>query len=84
MTAPAAILKSSHLLGIEQLSVEETAGLLDLAEIYVTHNRDGEASFVLDTKDARSRARNMPFEGRKFQGRAKTGFADGRCVFPWQ
>jgi len=41
MTAPAdtAILKSSHLLGIEGLSIEEIAGLLDLADSYVALNR---------------------------------------------
>jgi aspartate carbamoyltransferase catalytic subunit len=42
MTSPASadpFLKSSHLLGIEALSVEEIAGLLDLADTYAALNR---------------------------------------------
>jgi len=44
MTGPAdqPILKTSHLLGIDGLSVEEIAGLLDLAERYVALNRSAE------------------------------------------
>src|SRR6185437_9570324 len=38
-TAAAPFLKSSHLLGIEALSVEEIVGLLDLADTYVALNR---------------------------------------------
>ena len=37
--APQPILKSSHLLGIEGLSVGEITALLDLAEEYVTLGR---------------------------------------------
>ena len=42
MTAPAAILKTSHLLGIQGLSVEEISDLLDLADSYVALNRAAE------------------------------------------
>jgi aspartate carbamoyltransferase catalytic subunit len=40
--APAPILKTSHLLGIEELSVEEIEGLLKLADNYVELNRAAE------------------------------------------
>jgi aspartate carbamoyltransferase catalytic subunit len=39
MSASAAILKTSHLLGIEGLSIDEIVGLLDLADSYVALNR---------------------------------------------
>jgi aspartate carbamoyltransferase catalytic subunit len=45
--APDAILKTSHLLGIESLSVDEIVGLLDLAETYVTLNRSAEKKNAL-------------------------------------
>jgi aspartate carbamoyltransferase catalytic subunit len=38
-SADTAILKTSHLLGIEGLSIEEIVGLLDLADTYVALNR---------------------------------------------
>jgi dihydroorotase len=44
---------------------------------------DPDAPFVLDAKDLHSRARNTPFDGRKFQGRVKMTFVDGKMVFPW-
>ncbi|HEV2562834.1 MAG TPA: aspartate carbamoyltransferase catalytic subunit [Rhizomicrobium sp.] len=44
---PQAILKTSHLLGIESLSVDEIVGLLDLAETYVTLNRSAEKKNAL-------------------------------------
>lgn len=37
--------------------------------------------FVVDPNALHSRARNTPFEGRKFQGRAAMTFAGGECVF---
>ncbi|HEY5337555.1 MAG TPA: dihydroorotase, partial [Rhizomicrobium sp.] len=37
--------------------------------------------FVLDPAQLHSRARNTPFEGRKFQGRARMTFVGGICVF---
>jgi dihydroorotase len=42
---------------------------------------DPDEPFVLDPADLHSRARNTPFEGRKFQGRAKMTFVGGECVF---
>ena len=45
--APDAILKTSHLLGIERLSVDEIDGLLDLAETYVALNRAAEKKNAL-------------------------------------
>ncbi len=42
---------------------------------------DPDEPFVLDPADLHSRARNTPFEGRKFQGRAKMTFVGGTCVF---
>jgi len=52
--APAeTILKSSHLLGIEQLSVPEITALLDLAETYVALNRSA------DKKTATLRGRTL-------------------------
>ena len=42
-----AILKTSHLLGIEALSVAEIAALLDLADTYVTLNRAAEKKTAL-------------------------------------
>jgi aspartate carbamoyltransferase catalytic subunit len=49
MTARAdtAILKTSHLLGIEGLSIEEIVGLLDLADTYVALNRTAEKKSAL-------------------------------------
>ena len=44
---PQAILKTSHLLGIESLSVDEIVGLLDLAETYVTLNRSAKKKNAL-------------------------------------
>jgi dihydroorotase len=37
--------------------------------------------FVLDPATLHSRARNTPFEDRKFQGRARMTFVGGACVF---
>jgi len=45
--AETAILKTSHLLGIEGLSIEEIAGLLDLADTYVALNRAAEKKSAL-------------------------------------
>ena len=46
-SAEPAILKTSHLLGIEGLSIEEIAGLLDLADTYVALNRAAEKKSAL-------------------------------------
>jgi len=45
--ADTAILKTSHLLGIEGLSIEEIVGLLDLADTYVALNRAAEKKSAL-------------------------------------
>src|SRR5215472_13443606 len=45
--AAAPILKSSHLLGIEDLSVDEIAGLLGLADTYIEINRAAEKKTAL-------------------------------------
>ena len=42
---------------------------------------DPDAPFVVDPDKLHSRARNTPFEGRKFQGRAVMTFVGGECVF---
>lgn len=42
---------------------------------------DPDEPFVLDPEMLHSRARNTPFEGRKFQGRADMTFAGGKCVY---
>jgi len=42
---------------------------------------DPDEPFVVDAAALRSRARNTPFEGRKFQGRARMTFVGGECVF---
>jgi len=42
---------------------------------------DPDEPFVLDADDLHSRARNTPFEGKKFQGRAQMTFVGGQCVF---
>jgi dihydroorotase len=42
---------------------------------------DPDEPFVVDAGALRSRARNTPFEGRKFQGRARMTFVGGECVF---
>jgi len=42
---------------------------------------DPDEPFVLDPAQLHSRARNTPFEGRKFQGRVKMTFVGGECVF---
>jgi dihydroorotase len=42
---------------------------------------DPDAPFVVDAATLHSRARNTPFEGRKFQGRARMTFVGGECVF---
>ncbi len=42
---------------------------------------DPDAPFVVDADDLHSRARNTPFEGRRFQGRAQLTYVGGRCVF---
>ncbi len=42
---------------------------------------DPDAPFVVDPDKLRSRARNTPFEGRKFQGQAMKTFVGGECVF---
>jgi dihydroorotase len=42
---------------------------------------DPDEPFVLDAGDLHSRARNTPFDGRRFQGRAQMTYVAGRCVF---
>jgi dihydroorotase len=42
---------------------------------------DPDAPFAVDPDKLHSRARNTPFEGRKFQGRAAMTFVGGECVF---
>ncbi len=42
---------------------------------------DPDEPFVLDANDLHSRARNTPFENRRFQGRAQMTYVAGRCVF---
>jgi dihydroorotase len=42
---------------------------------------DPDAPFVVDPAELHSRARNTPFEGRKFQGRVRMTFVGGECVY---
>jgi dihydroorotase len=42
---------------------------------------DPDAPFAVDPDKLHSRARNTPFDGRKFQGRAMKTFVGGECVF---
>jgi dihydroorotase len=42
---------------------------------------DPDEPFVVDPETLHSRARNTPFDGRKFQGRAQMTFVAGECVF---
>jgi dihydroorotase len=42
---------------------------------------DPETPFSVDPEKLHSRARNTPFEGRKFQGQAMLTFVGGECVF---
>ncbi|HTQ14728.1 MAG TPA: dihydroorotase [Rhizomicrobium sp.] len=42
---------------------------------------DPDEPFVVDPAKLHSRARNTPFEGRKFQGRAHMTFVGGACVW---
>jgi len=42
---------------------------------------DPDAPFVVDPDTLHSRARNTPFEGRKFEGLALKTFVGGECVF---
>jgi dihydroorotase len=42
---------------------------------------DPDAPFAVDPDKLHSRARNTPFEDRKFQGRAAMTFVGGECVF---
>ena len=42
---------------------------------------DPDEPFVADAESLHSRARNTPFEGRTFQGRARMTFVAGECVF---
>jgi dihydroorotase len=42
---------------------------------------DPDAPFVVDPERLHSRARNTPFDGRTFQGRAMKTFVGGECVF---
>jgi len=67
-TAPAQILK----LDIGRLAKGAPADLVLF---------DPDEPFVVDPAELRSRARNTPFEGRKFQGRARMTFVGGNCVF---
>jgi dihydroorotase len=42
---------------------------------------DPDAPLVVNAAELHSRARNTPFEGRKFQGRVRMTFVGGACVF---
>ena len=42
---------------------------------------DPDEPFVVAPAELHSRARNTPFEGRKFQGRVRMTFVGGECVF---
>ena len=42
---------------------------------------DPDAPFAVDPDKLHSRARNTPFDGRKFQGHAVMTFVGGECVF---
>jgi dihydroorotase len=42
---------------------------------------DPDAPFVVNPAELHSRARNTPFEGRKFQGRVRMTFVGGACVY---
>ena len=42
---------------------------------------DPDLPYALDPDTLHSRARNTPFEGRKFQGRASMTFVGGECVY---
>jgi dihydroorotase len=42
---------------------------------------DPDEPFVVDPDALHSRARNTPFDGRKFQGRAQKTYVGGECVF---
>jgi dihydroorotase len=42
---------------------------------------DPDEPFVVDPEKLHSRARNTPFDGRKFEGRALMTFVAGECVF---
>jgi len=42
---------------------------------------DPDVPFVVDPEKLHSRARNTPFEGRKFQGHAVKTFVGGECVY---
>ena len=42
---------------------------------------DEDEPFVVEADKLHSRSRNTAFEGRKFQGRARTTFVGGECVF---
>jgi len=42
---------------------------------------DPEDPFTVRESELRSRARNTPFEGRSFHGRAQKTYVGGECVF---
>ena len=42
---------------------------------------DPDEPFVLDAAKLHSRARNTPFDGRRFQGRTHLTYVSGRCVY---
>jgi dihydroorotase len=42
---------------------------------------DADAPYLLEPTMLHSRARNTPFEGRKFQGRVEKTFVGGQCVY---
>jgi dihydroorotase len=42
---------------------------------------DPDEPFTVHEAELRSRARNTPFEGRKFHGRAQKTYVAGECVF---
>ncbi len=42
---------------------------------------DPDEPFQVDPAKLRSRSRNTPFEGRRFQGRVRKTYVGGECVF---
>jgi dihydroorotase len=64
----------ARILGIESGALKKGAPA-DLALI------DPDEPFAVDPEKLRSRARNTPFEGRHFQGRAQKTYVGGECVF---
>jgi dihydroorotase len=64
----------ARILGIESGALKKGAPA-DLVLI------DPDEPFAVDPEKLRSRARNTPFEGRRFLGRAQKTYVGGECVF---